>query len=103
MKIQSKQTHLMHEVSMAEWEDMKKRYVHRNYNVIIDNDDHIGSVEVAVEPISLVEEFVESDTEEKLEWVNSIDFYKEELTKMGIPFHYNTGIEKLKQKYEENL
>ena len=105
MKIQSKKTFVMHEVTMAEWEGMKKRYAHRNYKVIIDDDDHIGSVEVKVEPISLTAEFVEEDTEEsdRVEWVNGIDFYKAELTKMGIPFHYNTGIEKLKQKYEDNL
>lgn len=99
MKIQSKQTFLMHEVTMAEWEDMKKRYAHRRYNVIVDNDDHIGSEEIKVEPIPMVAEFVEEDTEE----ISDIDFYKGELMKMDVYFHPNTGIEKLKQKYEDNL
>lgn len=108
MKILSKKTGLPQEVSIDQWEQMKARGDHRKYKVEDATDDNLGTVEVVVvDPILMtfkeaeevvdVAESPDQTIEEEKQW------YKDELDAKGIPYQVNTGIKKLRKKYEESL
>ena len=97
MKILSKKTGLPQEIPMEQWEQMKKNGDNRLYTVEDPTDDNLGSVEVVVEPIPMAFESNEVNLEEERKW------YMEALDEKGIKYQANTGIKKLKKKYEESL
>ena len=85
MKIQSKKTSRIYDVSAEQWDEMLRRRESRLYRVIDDSDEEVAIVDV--EPIEL-----KSSEEEDI---------KRKLDDAGIYYHPNTGIKKLKQKLEE--
>jgi len=99
MKLRSKKTGLVHDESKAGWITMKKNGLSRNYTVLDDTDDTTEPIEVKVEPIPMEDiddDMAEDNTEQLMK-----EFYQAELIQAGIEFHWNEGITKLKQKYEE--
>lgn len=96
MKIKSKKTGNVHEISAEEWEQMRGRNEHRLYQIIDGTDNYLGSEEIKVEPIELVEKEVDDEVAEE-------DFIKSYLDEIGVSYHPNLGIKKLRKLYEENL
>ena len=113
MKIKSKNTGILHDVTKDEWLGMKNRGDSRHYTVVDDSDDHFQVREIKVEPIELISDDVEAQKEDtvsynddmakELDEEGEIGFYRNFLDEKGVYYHPNTGIEKLKKKYEENL
>lgn len=104
MKIKSKNTDLLHDVSKAEWLVMKENGLSRNYTVLDDRDDTTDPIEVKVEPIPMdVDDMAEYNDEGFGDDTGKLEkeFYQAALTEAGIEFHHAEGIKKLKQKYEE--
>ena len=101
MKILSKKTGLPQEVSIDQWEQMKERGDHRKYKVEDATDDNLGTVEVVVvDPILMTfkePEEAEQTVDEERQW------YMDELDAKGIKYQANTGIKKLRKKYEDSL
>jgi len=118
MKISSKKTGLWHEISTEQWEAMLKNGDSRKYKVEVLGDEEMHSIEVKVEPIEIFrEEVIEGVVDEVIDANDDLaevketpsvdnddkEFYKSELDKRGVEYRWNTGIEKLKKLYEENL
>lgn len=103
MKVMNKKTGDLHDIPKEQWEQMRLRNETRKYSVIDDSDDNALSEEINVEPVKMYDN---DDMAEKGEhvWVTDKDaeaeYYREKLREADVPFHPNTGIEKLKQKYE---
>lgn len=103
MKILSKKTGDPHEITIEQWEQMKSRGDHRKYNVEDATDDNFGTVEaIVVDPIMMTfkeaeDPAQERDIEEEKQW------YRDELDAKGIKYQPNTGIKKLRKKYEDSL
>lgn len=105
MKIKSKNTGYLHDVSKKDWEAMRKRGENRNYQIIDDTDDTTEPIEVKVEPIVLAElddDLAEYNDEQFGDNTDKLEkeFYQVALDEAGIEYHHAEGIKKLKQKYE---
>ena len=117
MIIQSKNTGIVHNVTKDEWLAMRSRGDHRHYKVIDESDDDPETREIKVEPIELVPTEFDGEgnvtelspgddlagKKEELDEEGEIAFIKSFLDEKGIYYHPNTGIEKLRKKYEEAL
>lgn len=82
---------------------MRSRGEHRLYIVEDANDEHFEPTEIEVTPIALEDADDMAEAVVKYTDDEEIQFYKDFLTEKGISYHWNTGIEKLKKLYEENL
>ena len=108
MKIQSKKTKLIQEISQDQWAWMKSQGFHTMYTVIDPTDDHLGTETIEVEPIELVD--ANDDLAEDIREVSAISaeeeekqFYKDYLDDMGVKYHWNAKAETLKKLYEDNI
>lgn len=106
MIIKSKKTQVTQEIPQSQWALMIKRGDNRKYEVIDGTDEHLNVTTVGVEPVSLVDDSKEEEPVEEKAFDNEdeeYEFIKEYLDKKGVSYHWNTGIEKLRKLYEENL
>ena len=105
MIIQSKKTGKVSEIPASQWEEMKKRGEYNFFNVIDATDQHLEVREIRVEPIELMDEKIDDDLADggNVTKERGIDFYKEALDDMGVTYHWNSGLDKLKKLYEENI
>lgn len=103
MRISSKNTGIFQEIPKWQWDVMIKNGSARNYIIESHSDEDMESTEIEVEPISLFEEEEEATEEAVVEDDDEVAFYKAELDKREIKYHWKTGIEKLKKLYEESL
>jgi len=94
MKVKSKNTGDLHDITRKQWDTMRKRGDNRHYT-IIDDTDEITQTKIEIEEISVVE------FEKPEEPVDDLVFYRQALRDANIDFRWNTGLKKLKQKYEE--
>ena len=101
MKIKSKKTGYLHDISAEEWVQMRERDEHRLYDVVDASDAHFESNEIKVEPISLFETVITDVTEDGTE--TEAEFIREYLDGIGVPYHANLGIKKLRKLYEDNI
>lgn len=99
MQIKNKKTGFVYYISKDEWESMKARSVHRKYEVLDDGDDLTPKV-IGVEEFAINDDMAESVA--PIESEEDKDFYKDELDKLGVEYHPNTGLKKLKKLYEEH-
>lgn len=102
MIIKSKKTGIVHDVTREQWEAMRERGDNRKYTIIDDSDDKIIPVVIDIEPVEMTEATTTFGVSVEAEHVElSIEYYKDALREAGVDFHHNTGLEKLKQKYEQ--
>jgi len=110
MKVKSKNTGDLHDITRKQWDIMRKRGDNRHYQ-IIDDTDEITQAKIEIEEISVTEfgkEKNDAETDyDKLDEIGTEilekqkEYYREALREADIYFHPNTGLKKLKQKYEE--
>lgn len=103
MKVMNKKTGLLHDVPKEQWEQMRLRNETRKYSVVDGSDDNVLSEEISVEPVKMYDhDDMAEKGEPKLvtDQDAEAEYYREKLREADVPFHPNTGIEKLKQKYE---
>lgn len=109
MKIVSKKTGLVQFVSKEEWEQMKARYIHRNFNIVDMDDDGLTPEAITVENIDMFNddladvpfspndlsktEVEPEDEDEAIAWL------KEKLDERGIKYTWNAGLDNLREKY----
>ena len=105
MRIQSKKTGLIQDISNGEWIQMTHRGEHRFFTVIDDSDNHLNTESIKVEPIAIDDDLAEgeqakNDFEDEDE---EKQFYKDALDEMDVKYHWNAKTETLKKLYEESL
>lgn len=87
MQIRSKKTGVVHYISKEGWEVLKSDSLHRKYDVL-DEEDEIVQKPIDIEPVNIL------DGERQQ--------YKDLLDELGVEYHPNMGIKKLKELYEQN-
>lgn len=99
MQIKNKKTGFVYYVTKEQWEQMVARFIHRKYEVLDDSDDLTPKV-VGVEQVDINDDL--ANVVKPIDDEDEREHYKELLDELGVSYHPNTGLKKLKILYEEH-